>query len=305
MIALTTIIKNEESCVLNMLKSVEGKVQAYYIVDTGSTDGTIDIVREFLKDKKGKLVEKKWQGFAVNRNQAVNLCEEEYCIQLDADEIFEGELKIEEEKDLYGVYITGDRYEYFMSGRIFKKHLRYQGIIHEHPANPKSMGVLEGCSIFHTEKGQRSVQGKTGDMKMLSPKMEGYAFYMGELYRQQGEVEKAIEYYRKAKGMYVGVCTFRIAELTKDLTQWVWYMYGFNGTRMLEHLYFAVKLLREINHVELAYKFAKAREKRHYNIFYIPDIHNYLFDVELYHLTGNKTFKELVLAKYPQASNLF
>jgi len=303
-IALCTILKNEESCVLDMLKSAP--VQAYYIVDTGSTDGTIDIVREFLKDKKGKLIEKKWRGFAENRNQAVRMCEEEYCLQLDADEIFHGKIEIDDD-DMYGIYITEDKYEHFMGSRLFKKHLRYKGVIHETVMGAKSIGTLYDCHILHTKKGKRSIVGNKfkKDMEFLDERMDGYGFYMGETYRYLGDFKKAIECYHKGTGIYVGICIYRIAQLTKGLEQWAWYMYGFNASQMLEHLYFAVRLLRQLNHKSLAGKLAKAKPVKHSNIFYIPQIHDYLFDIEVYHLMGDEAIKNKIIEDYPQAKKHF
>ena len=52
------IVKNEASVIRRCLDSVRGVIDSWVIADTGSTDGTQEIIREALRDLPGALIER-------------------------------------------------------------------------------------------------------------------------------------------------------------------------------------------------------------------------------------------------------
>ena len=66
-------------------------IDRWVIVDTGSTDGTQDIIREHLRDLPGDLHERPWQDFAHNRSEALELARGrgDYTLIIDADDALE------------------------------------------------------------------------------------------------------------------------------------------------------------------------------------------------------------------------
>ncbi len=82
------IVKNEERFLEQCLRSIQGIVDEICIIDTGSTDRTVEIARAF-----GARVEhREWRNdFAWARNEAINMATRRWIIMLDADE----ELKAE------------------------------------------------------------------------------------------------------------------------------------------------------------------------------------------------------------------
>ncbi len=82
-ISLCMIVKNEERFLRNCLKSVQGAVDEIVIVDTGSTDTTLDIAREF----GAKIVQHTWnEDFSEARNVSLKHATGNWAIWLDADE---------------------------------------------------------------------------------------------------------------------------------------------------------------------------------------------------------------------------
>jgi glycosyltransferase involved in cell wall biosynthesis len=84
------IVKNEESLLEDALKSVSW-ANEIIIVDSESTDGTINIAAKFTK----KLFVHKWEGFAAQKRYALNLTSNEWIFNIDADERVSENLKKE------------------------------------------------------------------------------------------------------------------------------------------------------------------------------------------------------------------
>jgi glycosyltransferase involved in cell wall biosynthesis len=77
------IVKNEEDCIARCLNSVKDVVDEIMIVDTGSTDNTINICQSF----EAKIERFEWNGsFADARNYGIQKATGEWIIWLDADE---------------------------------------------------------------------------------------------------------------------------------------------------------------------------------------------------------------------------
>jgi len=97
-IILNMIVKNEAQIITRCLSSF-GKIATHYcIVDTGSTDDTISIIRNYFSKHKlqGVVYEREWVNFSHNRNEALELAREyagerlseAYLLLADADEEF-------------------------------------------------------------------------------------------------------------------------------------------------------------------------------------------------------------------------
>lgn len=74
---LTMIVRDEAATIAETLESVRPLIQGWAIVDTGSVDGTQDVVRECMRGVPGKLVNQKWpESFSVARTWAWDIAEE-------------------------------------------------------------------------------------------------------------------------------------------------------------------------------------------------------------------------------------
>lgn len=83
-ISLCMIVKNEEAVLGRCLESVAALVDEIIIVDTGSTDATKEIARQFTD----KLFDFLWvDDFAAARNFSFDQASGDYCMWLDADDV--------------------------------------------------------------------------------------------------------------------------------------------------------------------------------------------------------------------------
>lgn len=82
-ISLPLVVKNEEQYIERCLKSIVDVVDEIVVIDTGSYDNTLNIVRKYTD----KIYSFKWSdSFADVRNFALSKCTGDWILRLDADE---------------------------------------------------------------------------------------------------------------------------------------------------------------------------------------------------------------------------
>ena len=87
-LSVSMIVKNESSCLEKCLESVKG-ADEIVIVDTGSTDNTIEIAKRYT-DKVFFGDEYLWRDdFSFSRNQSLERCTGDWVLIIDADETLE------------------------------------------------------------------------------------------------------------------------------------------------------------------------------------------------------------------------
>src|ERR1700754_1620258 len=95
-ICLNMIVRNEAHIVDEVLDSVAPYISSWVIVDTGSDDGTQNVIRNHMAalDIPGELEERPWRNFGHNRSEALALAQGhgDYIWVIDADDIVEGTL---------------------------------------------------------------------------------------------------------------------------------------------------------------------------------------------------------------------
>lgn len=237
------IVKNEAPLIANALRSVKPHIHAWAIVDTGSTDGTQDVIQKELANLPGKLEERKWVDFSTNRNQALDLAleqlkrlhenslnilatstkqeEDSYVLVLDADDVMEFSESFDWPKNPGSAGTAGTGYNiehvlgvthYMRPQLVSTKHpWRYAGPTHEVLVLPNGVGAdqnLEGvvtrCNVgdrsYKPSRSKRDIDTLEAALKK-EPNHSRYTFYLAQSYRDHGDVDRALKYYRKRAEM--------------------------------------------------------------------------------------------------------
>jgi glycosyltransferase involved in cell wall biosynthesis len=89
-VSVTLICVNEAAHIEAALQSVAW-ADEIVVVDSGSTDGTVDIARRFA----GTVVVREWPGYAAQKEHAASLAAHDWILSIDADERVSPELAAE------------------------------------------------------------------------------------------------------------------------------------------------------------------------------------------------------------------
>ena len=86
-LSVAIVAMNEEAIIGQTLESV-GWADEIVLVDSGSTDRTCDIAREY----GARVLLKEWPGFSLQKSYAFENCTQDWILSLDADEVVSPEL---------------------------------------------------------------------------------------------------------------------------------------------------------------------------------------------------------------------
>lgn len=211
------IVKNEAKVIRRCLDSVRPFIHSWAIVDTGSTDGTQDLLREHMKDIPGELAERPWKDFGHNRTEAIELARNraDYLFFIDADEEFtvpDAWRMPELTADLYTLVMRyGESVYHRASLAATRLAWRYEGVLHEYLecSLPHGLALLEGPSVRVNPDGARSQDPMKfeKDAQLLEsaladdPGNARYAFYLAQSYRDARQPSKALEAYQRRAAM--------------------------------------------------------------------------------------------------------
>lgn len=230
-ICLNMIVKNESAIIRSTLENLTKYVKfAYWVIcDTGSTDGTQDIIKTFFADKKipGELHEDKWENFGHNRTLALQRAykKSDYILIFDADDSFKGNFKLPKLEStavkkpdsidrISCKFGYGDDFTWYRPVIVNNNiKWKYFGVLHEYidcietDYQPRSMNVDGDYYIeARTIGGDRNRDDKKyyKDAILLEKALEDeqdqglksrYTFYCAQSFRDYHDFPKAIKYY--------------------------------------------------------------------------------------------------------------
>lgn len=319
------IVKNESKIITRLFDSVLPLIDTYCICDTGSTDNTIDLIREYFSSREipGKIIRVPFQDFAFNRTKALNACEDmegvDYLLLMDADMVLRIPDKSPEAIAAIKTKIAQHPAHYIFQGneKFFYKNVRmirnghskqYRSVTHEYIDTPPgtTYGLFDRTELFiedigdggaKSDKFERDIRLLLGGLEK-EPKNERYHFYLASSYRDAGQYEKAIEYFKKRAdlgGWYeeiwysffaIGNCYERMGKMADALYYWM-QAYNIIPNR-LENLYKIVKHYRESGKNELAYMYYRLADTKRATLpkqvdflFLENDIYDFKLDYEM------------------------
>ncbi len=170
-VALAIIVKNEEALLSRCLDSVKNAVDAIYVLDTGSTDKTIEIARKYTDNVFLDFI---WSdAFHDAQNHLLKKIKEDWVLSLDADEFLccspdEVRRAIELAKDYVRCYMIaegGTRLE-FEFCRLFRNcpEIYWMQPIHKHLSLPGAgepvgnVRITFGWSPAHAKDPDRALR---------------------------------------------------------------------------------------------------------------------------------------------------
>ncbi len=212
-LVLNMIVKDEALIIRRCIESCKPLISSWCIVDTGSTDGTQQIIREALWDVPGELHERPWVDFGTNRTEAYELARPlgDYVLWMDADHEVVGVLSTDiaaEELDAYYADIhMGSSVYRIVRVASTKRAWKFVGPTHEwlECDGPFVSGDLSGVVIHeYPDSARRKSGNKTlEDIAWLereldrNPQDTRTVFYLAQSYYDADEWQKAFENYAK------------------------------------------------------------------------------------------------------------
>lgn len=158
-ISACMIVKDEEERLPTALKSIKPWVDEIIVVDTGSTDRTVEIAESF----GAKVYHHPWENsFSIHRNQSINYASGDWLLIIDADEELVQDTApllhkmARAPKDISGFMfelyndVSAGGETFLLHARMFRNNIgfRYDGQVHNRPVVPGSM-ARSGVKLIH------------------------------------------------------------------------------------------------------------------------------------------------------------
>jgi hypothetical protein len=220
LIHLCIMVKNGGAQFEDMLTKNLSLIDRWTILDTGSTDNTIEIINKVLVGKKrGKLFEEPFINFKESRNRCLDLAGAscKYTLFLDDTYTVEGDLRNflhtvrgDQLSDSFSLIIKSDDVEYG-SNRLLKSAtgLRYKFKIHEviddknnlNIIIPKNNAIINDGRFDYME--ERTMKRKELDLKLLYEEVEENPseprnyYYLAQTYNLLEKYDLAYEFFLK------------------------------------------------------------------------------------------------------------
>lgn len=228
LLSLVMMVKNEAKSIVETIESVRGIIDRWTILDTGSTDGTQDLIRKTMGSLPGRLVEEPFVSYGATRNRVLELEGEQsvFALMLSGDESIVNpgalrafcEAKRNEKSGAYHVRVELGS-SVFDHARLIRQGsgFRYKGSYHEalcHPLGgnlPKEQRCqsrVPDTFVFHDPKHRDvSEQWKRGIVLLLEELASmdesdqshraRTLFYIAQTYECLGQPHLAAEFYTR------------------------------------------------------------------------------------------------------------
>lgn len=218
LLCLAMVVRNESRVIERALRSARPWIDAWIVVDTGSTDDTPAIVERVLDPIPGRLFHSPWASFGQNRSELLDLArgQADWFLILDADMEFRGD------SDLWATLVDTAGVDAYMvpviEGEFYYHHpllisadvnWRYQGVTHEYLTTDYAYErrLLPGVHVLHHADGGFRADKLERDRRLLEsaladePDDPRTVFYLAQTFRDLGLREQAIVLYQRRSDM--------------------------------------------------------------------------------------------------------
>src|SRR3546814_722380 len=203
------IVRNEAHVIERCLASVLPVIDYWIICDTGSTDGTPEVITSALAAIPGEIHHQQWENFGVNRTQAIKIAQAkaDYVLLIDADMVLNihRDFKAALQSDCYLIQYSGSL-DYWQTMLVNSAcDWAYIGPTHEYIQSSTSNAPekLTAITLTHFADGGGRTEKFIRDIVLLEsalsdePNNTRYLFYLAQSYAHSGDLEQAVNFYRK------------------------------------------------------------------------------------------------------------
>ena len=213
-LGLHMIVKNEAHVIERCLRSVRPLIDWWVVSDTGSTDGTQEVVRRTMDGLPGVLLERPWISFGHNRQEALEAARalpqaasDDYVLWIDADEeLVDLPVAVAAlTADGYHLEVEYDSRRYHRLAVVrLDRPWRWTGAVHEYLDLPDAtLGELASPRVLVRHEGARSQDPDTyrKDAALIEAELQRdpgdprLQFYLAQSWRDAGELDRALSAY--------------------------------------------------------------------------------------------------------------
>jgi len=310
-VCLNMIVKNEAKNLPRLFESLKDIIDDYVIIDTGSTDSTKEVIKEYWNklNVKGHVEVVPFKNFSYNRTEGLKLARKksksDYILLLDADMILVD--KGFNKNQLIGKQVVTIKqknpYIEWSNVRFINRKIEAicVGVTHEYyDTKGATNHELETLYIQDIGDGGCKEDKYERDIRLLEqgikdePNNNRYHFYLAQSYRDTNNLDKAIEYYKKHIEMpgwdeeiwyshYMISTLYLRKNMVKEAEEWT--LKGFiYRPRRPEALYAMCKYFREKGQNDKAYYYyhlaRSLPDPREDKLFVETKVYDYELDYE-------------------------
>jgi glycosyltransferase involved in cell wall biosynthesis len=246
-VCLCMMVRDEAHVIERALRSAFGFADFFIVLDTGSTDNTIMLVRAALAGRPHKVVESTWKGFTGSRNEALALARPhgQYIVFLDADDFFVGNVALAKQRlSDSTAWMCFAFQQWLRHAKLFAVNrdldVQWSGQRHEFLSSPRQniapqLSLMRDLSVRYTHEGYRSSDPNVwlNDAMEINPVVNTIAgcspaahsrnlFYLARTFQMQGDLSAAeLKFFERAS--YIGadeeerwfaeLCAVRLLEI--------------------------------------------------------------------------------------------
>lgn len=238
-LGLAMIVRNESAVIERCIDSVLPLIDTWTIVDTGSDDGTQDIIRQRLSHLPGELYERPWVDFAHNRNELLDLAggTADHLLLLDADiEVIDEGFELDQlTADAHDVEVRGGityRMPYIMRSTA---PWYYHGRTHEYltSSGPLIIAPLDTLAFHHHADGGSRSDKFERDRLLLEAELADNPddlrslFYLAQTRQSLGDAAGALAAYRRRIQLggwdeEVFWCLYQCGRVLESRSEWAY-----------------------------------------------------------------------------------